>query len=205
MSSGSVGKRQPLKAKEPRLDRGVKRVQSLLKAAEALFADKGYGATSMNAIAQQAKAPIGSLYQFFPSKEAIGGALVQRYTVDLVEAWRAGCAAMPSDEWQTFADMLIKSTLDCIARHPAFATLNEAQVQLSLRPESHTELAAELADLISARAADVKTDTATLLAHVTLQMLKTAYALQSSPQMQKAGAIGEISTMLGRYFEERLG
>ncbi len=48
--------------------RGEVRVRALLEAAEAVFAKHGYDGATMSAIAQQADAPIGSLYQFFPSK-----------------------------------------------------------------------------------------------------------------------------------------
>src|ERR1700739_1843248 len=66
-------------AKEPKRARGKARVSALLDAGAALFAEKGYAATTMTEIAQRAGASIGSLYQFFPSKETLGEALVNRY------------------------------------------------------------------------------------------------------------------------------
>ena len=67
-------------AKEPKRERGKLRVAALLDAGAALFVEKGYDATTMTEIASRAGAAIGSLYQFFPSKEALAEALVARYT-----------------------------------------------------------------------------------------------------------------------------
>ena len=60
---------QPI-AKEPKRQRGKQRVAALIDAGAELFAEKGYEATTMTEIASRAGAAIGSLYQFFPSKEA---------------------------------------------------------------------------------------------------------------------------------------
>ena len=56
-------------AKEPKRERGKQRVAALMDAGAELFAEKGYEATTMTEIASRAGAAIGSLYQFFPSKE----------------------------------------------------------------------------------------------------------------------------------------
>jgi AcrR family transcriptional regulator len=49
----------------------------ILTVAERLFARKGFFKTSMAEIAQEAEFSVGSLYQFFPSKEAVYVALME--------------------------------------------------------------------------------------------------------------------------------
>ena len=66
-------------AREPKRERGKQRVAALLDASAALFAEKGYGGATMTEIAARAGAAIGSLYQFFPSKEALAEALFDRF------------------------------------------------------------------------------------------------------------------------------
>src|SRR6202041_3507784 len=66
-------------ARSPKRERGKQRVAALLQAAAELFAEKGYDAATMTEIAARAGAPIGSLYQFFPAKEALAVTLVQNY------------------------------------------------------------------------------------------------------------------------------
>ncbi len=62
-------------ARLPKRARGKQRVAALLQAAAAVFAEKGYEAATMTEIAARAGAPIGSLYQFFPVKEALADTL----------------------------------------------------------------------------------------------------------------------------------
>ena len=65
--------------RQPRQVRSQERVNQILDVAEQLFITEGYNATSTNAIAANAKVPIGSLYQFFPDKAAILYKLAARY------------------------------------------------------------------------------------------------------------------------------
>ncbi|MFF5083668.1 TetR/AcrR family transcriptional regulator [Actinoplanes sp. NPDC000266] len=69
--------------------RGERRIGDILDATLALFAEVGYEKTSTNAIAARAGMSPGSLYQYFPNKEAIAEALSQR----LLEELRAAHAA----------------------------------------------------------------------------------------------------------------
>jgi AcrR family transcriptional regulator len=69
--------------------RGRQRIADILDAALALFAEQGYERTSTNGIAARAGISPGSLYQFFPNKEAIAEALATR----LVEQMRAAHSA----------------------------------------------------------------------------------------------------------------
>src|SRR5260370_35552232 len=70
----------------PKRQRGKQRVAELLAAGAAVFAEKGYAAATMTEIAARAEAPIGSLYQFFPSQEALPHTLVQSYVALLPAA-----------------------------------------------------------------------------------------------------------------------
>jgi len=55
----------------------------LLNTAESLFAEMGYEAATTNLIAARAGMSIGSLYQFFPNKEAILDGLVESYIANM--------------------------------------------------------------------------------------------------------------------------
>ena len=76
----SSSKATPRKRRKPVQARSVERVNRILDVAEAMFIDQGYAAVTTKAIATQAKVPIGTLYQFFPDKEAILQALAERYS-----------------------------------------------------------------------------------------------------------------------------
>jgi AcrR family transcriptional regulator len=65
--------------KTPRQARGQQRVETIMSAAVELFAEVGYEAATTNEIARRAHTSIGSLYQFFPNKEAILTALIASF------------------------------------------------------------------------------------------------------------------------------
>ncbi|MGX2993378.1 TetR/AcrR family transcriptional regulator [Streptomyces sp. JNUCC 64] len=59
--------------------------RSLIDAAIALFAERTYEGTQMPAVAQRAGVGVGSIYRYFPSKEALGNAAFQHAKRDLLE------------------------------------------------------------------------------------------------------------------------
>lgn len=65
--------------RRPRQARSQERINRILDTAEHVFAEVGYDSATTNLIASQAETSIGSLYEFFPNKEAIARALAQRY------------------------------------------------------------------------------------------------------------------------------
>ncbi|MEM1281059.1 MAG: TetR/AcrR family transcriptional regulator [Cyanobacteria bacterium P01_H01_bin.152] len=65
--------------RQPQQARSQERVKHILDVAEQLFLEVGYASATTRAIAARAKVSVGSLYQFFPDKEAILKALAIRY------------------------------------------------------------------------------------------------------------------------------
>ncbi|MDY6940163.1 MAG: TetR/AcrR family transcriptional regulator [Cyanobacteriota bacterium] len=65
--------------RQPQQARSQERVKHILDVAEQLFLEIGYESTTTRSIASRAKVSVGSLYQFFPDKEAILKALAIRY------------------------------------------------------------------------------------------------------------------------------
>jgi AcrR family transcriptional regulator len=66
-----------------RQERGLRRAEAILDAAEQVFAELGYDQASATAVASSAGISPGSLYQFFPSKQAIAQALGVRFAKQL--------------------------------------------------------------------------------------------------------------------------
>ncbi|MFG3344248.1 TetR/AcrR family transcriptional regulator [Streptomyces sp. NPDC048018] len=71
--------------RRPQQARSRARVEAILGAADRILAREGYEALTIRRIAEEAGAPVGSIYQFYPDKSAVVDALGQRY----LEAFRA--------------------------------------------------------------------------------------------------------------------
>lgn len=65
--------------KLPKQERSRQTVEAILQAAAEVFADEGYASANTNRIAERAGVSIGSLYQFFPNKDAILSSLLERH------------------------------------------------------------------------------------------------------------------------------
>jgi len=72
-----TGRFKPLQA------RGKERVRVILAAALNEFKSKGVEGVTTNDIAKAANIPIGSLYRYYPNKDAIINALVELYSNDI--------------------------------------------------------------------------------------------------------------------------
>lgn len=72
-----------LEARKPPIQKRAQfTVDGILSASAQVFEAFGYASASTNRIAKRAGVSIGTLYQYFPSKEAIAVALVERHVVD---------------------------------------------------------------------------------------------------------------------------
>ncbi|NUP10923.1 MAG: TetR family transcriptional regulator [Polyangiaceae bacterium] len=98
--------------KEPSQDRARHTVEAILQAAAAVLAQGGYDKASTNRIAEAAGVSIGSLYQYFPSKEAVVKALVERHEQRMLGVMRAHLSDVASQDIPTIVRALIDGLLD---------------------------------------------------------------------------------------------
>jgi AcrR family transcriptional regulator len=79
--------------KRPKQERSRDTVQVILAAAQRILTRDGLDALTTARIAEVAGISVGSLYQYFPNKEAVCGALVEKTTEDYYQALRMGLEA----------------------------------------------------------------------------------------------------------------
>ncbi|WP_310483295.1 TetR/AcrR family transcriptional regulator [Chamaesiphon sp. VAR_48_metabat_403] len=137
--------------RQPRQARSQERVSQILDVAERLFIADGYNATTTNAIASGAKVPIGSLYQFFPDKGAIVGALAMRYTEQLHHRFmELDATEMVSLNLSAYVDRIVDTTAQFFTDYPGYHSIF-MQVQGTISELEEIENAAD-ARLIEALA-----------------------------------------------------
>lgn len=107
--------------RRPRQSRGQKRVELLLDAAATVIARAGLEAATAEAIALEARTAKGSLYQFFPNRDAVLAALALRYADEMRAIHER---TFPIDSrglaLERLIDRIIKPLADFHDRHPAF-------------------------------------------------------------------------------------
>jgi AcrR family transcriptional regulator len=192
-------------AKEPKRERGKQRVAALIDAGAELFAEKGYEATTMTEIAQRAGAAIGSLYQFFPSKEALAEALFNRYAERAAASFARVEELAPGRPARELADLLIDYKL-------ALRTDRDATIALSSSVAGIVERRKPLGDALRSRIASIlraanralSEDEAAAAAVIVSQVMKIVPALAATENERPLPLIGETRKLLALYIGEVL-
>ncbi len=194
----------------PRQARGRQRVEGILDAAAALFSEVGVDATTTNAIAARAETSIGSLYQFFPNKEAVLHALNARY----VDQLRAMCdsllASGPNGEpLAELVERIVRALHQFHARHPGFqAVFYGAHGSADLSEAAQTaaaEIVGRLDALFAGRSPDLDPDRRALAAAVCLEVMKPLLALAARPGTDAEAVMAEARALLAAYLEPLIG
>jgi AcrR family transcriptional regulator len=189
-------------AKAPTRARGVQRVAELLDAGAALFVENGYETTTMTQIAKRAGASIGSLYQFFPSKEVLAEALFARYVERVASMLEDLSKRAPGLSPQRLADRLIDLMLDIRSERDSTAALSGSisgivERRQSLRGATRRQIGAIL------RAANPKlrekaaAEAAAMIGHV----LKLVPMLAKEQEDGGQPLVAQARKMLAAYIE----
>jgi len=118
--------------KRPRQARSAATVEAILEAAARILETRGPEGYTTNAVAELAGVSIGSLYQYFPNKEALTGALIQRETAVLLE--EAG-VALREESGRAALLALIRAAVAHQLRRPTLARILDFEE--GRRPEAH--------------------------------------------------------------------
>lgn len=82
--------------KRPVQQRSVETVERICVAAARIFDERGYHATTTNHIAEAAGVSVGSLYQYFPNKDALLVALAERHLAEATPAFEERLRSLES-------------------------------------------------------------------------------------------------------------
>jgi len=110
-------KKNAQRRRKPRQDRSRHTVDSILEAAARLFER---GATTTNGIARLAGVSIGSLYEYFPNKDAILGQLFEAHVDEAVDALASTLDATPPESTGLFEGVrpMVQALLDLHTSQP---------------------------------------------------------------------------------------
>ena len=190
----------------PQQERGQRRVAALISAAESVMAEVGYEAATMSAIAERARAPIGSLYQFFPNKVAITRALRTWYG----KQFQGVLAFLDEDSdalsIKSFVNQLIGSTIAFVESHPAFVPLLDAPAETRSPASIRNMLQERVSQFFMARKRRLSKQKALRLATVTLQILRGLNQLYAEAQPgERQYLIHEFKVVLLCYLTSQIG
>jgi AcrR family transcriptional regulator len=198
--------------RRPSQERSRDRVERILDATAALLSDDTPAdRITTAAIAEEARVPIGSVYQYFPNKLAVLAELARR-VMEQVDHKTASLIAenfgvLP---WDQAIDRAIDATMQGYAAQPGYL-----QLLLSIRPtpefrlitdESNERVAAMLASHPALRAV-IPADQIELVTRASIQAANSLqdWALSTDDPDLAKRIIGEMKTLLKGYLSVYMG
>ncbi|QLH21887.1 TetR/AcrR family transcriptional regulator [Streptomyces sp. Rer75] len=191
--------------------RGERRIQQLLDAAASVFCRTGYTSASTNAIAREAGVSPGTLYQFFPNKEAIAVELGDRLTQQMRDThgvvFTDENAALPLGE---MLDVVLDPLIEFNCANPVFLTLICSSDTPGTVAEEHAALHAALQtrveELIGTYVPELAPERRTRIATMAFALFKAGLELILSHEGEDREAyITEVKNCLYGYLAPVIG
>ncbi|MDN3241190.1 TetR/AcrR family transcriptional regulator [Glycomyces tritici] len=199
------------KPERKRQARGEKRIEELLDAAAAVFAERGYKAAGTNEIARRAGASPGTLYQFFENKEAIAEALMARYVARLRaahgEAFDPAVAELPLPE---MLDRIIDPVVAFDRANPGFyALLADPHLSpelASAKKPAQKIMFQRLDQILERRAPGLPAEQRTRTAEVAVHLFRGLLPLiMSAAEEDLPTLVADTKGVLRDYLSSRIG
>lgn len=187
MSQHSDSEGDP-KRRVPQRGRGEKRLAELLEAAAAEIAEVGYEAATMKAIAERSGTSVGTVYQYFPNKEAVVVALRTQYGAEMEARWLPLMREEGDLSTEKLVERMFEVLTDYLRLRPAYVPLTQAPLAYSRDPAARIRLREHFATLFRARRPALTPAQATRIANVTLQLIRGMHQLSidASAREQRA-------------------
>jgi len=203
---GAAGTPAPAAARTPRRARGQVRVEALLASAAEVFVRKGFDAATMTEIAAQADSSIGSLYQFFRTKEAVADALIRVQMDALWLRFDELAARGAALDASALGHALARFLVDFRADHPSFAALAERPGPPSpLIVGVRRQVRERVEDVLARHAPAAARATVHAMAPVVQHTMKSAVQIQGDLDgAERTAALRELEAMLVGYLAQRL-
>jgi len=186
-------------------------VEAILEATARVLLRDGYDRASTNRIAAAAGVSVGSLYQYFPSKEALAAALIDRHMTETEALLRVPEDAMdrPLPE---LARMLVRGMLRAHAVHPKLHQVLMEHVPKVGRLERRRDLDAVaerlvrgLLELRKDEIRKVDLDLATFVIIASVEAVTHKAATDRPELLTDARVEDELLELVMRYLSPRSG
>ncbi len=159
----------------------------------------------MTEIAARANASIGTLYQYFPDKEAILRALRQQYVNEFEVRWEPLRDEASKLSLKQLVDRFFDIIIEYFAKRPAYIPVLNAAATFKRDPATRNRLRGHFVALYRERRPDMTQETALRIANVTVQVFKAMHPLYAEANAaEKEEIVSEFKLLLLSYLNSRL-
>jgi len=152
-----MAKKKPARAprKAPTQERAHRTVEALLDATAQVLASEGWHKTTTNKVAERAGTSIGTLYEYFPSKEALVTAVIERLSerlvAEMLQAMDKAIAWAQEDAVRFWFGAMV----DLLEREAPLVRVIATQVPFTWEIPRMRQLQRRLEEIAAARGAEI--------------------------------------------------
>lgn len=194
----------------PKQERAQATVDAVIEAAARILIEDGYLPMSTNRVAERAGVSIGTLYQYFPNKDAIVEALVLRIAEERIAAFGALLATLATAEMplRDAVEGLLEATLAAMRVRPALSQRLLREAPRGGRLDLERAWVQRSTDLLRAvlyrRRDRVRDGNVELMGHVIVTAVFAVLqdAVGYRPELLEGDVLrDELTTLAARYLE----
>ncbi|MCC5603202.1 TetR/AcrR family transcriptional regulator [Nostoc favosum] len=194
--------------RQPKQARSQERVHHILDVAEQLFIEFGYEQTTTRAIATRAAIPVGSLYQFFPDKEALVRALANRYFEQEYQIFVQLHTELAKADIVTYVERMVNAFEDFAQQHPGYRAVLGQLIDLmtvtdaSKFNEYDQQILVELADFFARRNPLLDVTQSQLIATTVVKVSNELLWLSFTREpLERKQLVQETKTLITAYLQ----
>jgi AcrR family transcriptional regulator len=191
--------------RRPQQNRAEVRRASFLRAAEQLFGTLGYEAVTMTAIAEQAQASIGTLYDYFPDKPTLALALITQYIHEAEVHWAKLLQHQPARGKASIAEVFIEGILEFAHDRPAYLPLLGAPLAYARTKAAREPLRRTIATALQHLKPTMSADRAFLNAQVIVEITKGMLGVYRQATLKdRKAVVTEFKKVMRLYLADTL-
>jgi AcrR family transcriptional regulator len=181
-------------------------VERIIGATTRVLAEHGYDGASTNRIAAEAGISSGSLYQYFPNKDAIVVAVLDRFADDLADRIGAQLKATMTEPWQAGGRALLDVQIELFEEHADLLRIIVEQVPRLGSVDKLDALRRRMSDLVRMYLilnrkqfrADLDIETAVWIIAEVTGLLSVRYVLERPP-IPRERIAEQLTALITRY------
>jgi AcrR family transcriptional regulator len=194
--------------KRPVQERSRVTVDAILDATARVLVKEGYDRASTNRIALAAGVSVGSLYQYFPSKEALVAALMDRHMNEMFGVFEEKMARLAQASLEDAAHEIVHAMVDAHAVDPKLHRVLIEQVprfgRLARMQEVEERASVMVRAFLEARRAEIRPKNLELATFLVIEIVESLshVAVLSHPELLGEALADEIADVILRYLKD---
>lgn len=190
--------------KQPKQERSQVTVEAILSATAHILTENGYNQLTTNRVAERAGVSIGSLYQYFPNKEALIFALAEQHANEMVQLAKQHLEGLSDRTIPEVLRQIIKAALAAHAVNPKLHRVLHEQIPHSevMKRLDQAKIENLLQSFLAQRSDQLRPKNLELAVFMVERTIRALIhgAMIDHPELLKTGELEqELTLMLSAY------